>query len=409
VVYLEDGWLAVLSPEGCRFEKDGQPVEARPAEIRWSADDAGLGGHPHFMHKEIFEQPAVLARMARERLRLPAEGPPAIDDTGWAFSDASWREVKRVVLVAQGTAFHAAMIARNMLERTAHVPAYAEYAADFRYRDPILDPSVLVLAVTQSGETMDTLGAIRCAREAGCRTVSFVNQAGSAAARESDGMFLLDCGPEIGVASTKAFTAMLSALYLFAIRFGLARGALPEAEARRRALDVQRAATRVEAALTVEPLVRAVAHKYKDAQHFLFLGRGTGWPLAMEGALKLKEVSYIHAEGYDAAEMKHGPIALVDEKMPALFIALGGRRYGKIVGNIQEVRARGGHILALASHDDAEIGKLAEDVIPVQADTGVMNSAVCAVPLQLLAYHIAAARGCDVDKPKNLAKSVTVE
>jgi glucosamine--fructose-6-phosphate aminotransferase (isomerizing) len=256
---------------------------------------------------------------------------------------------------------------------------------------------------------MDTLHAVRLARVAGCKVLAVVNVVGSSIAREADGVFYLNCGPEIGVASTKAFTAMIAGLYFLSLRIGQIRSSIDRQELRRRTRDLLGLGVRLNGILASDPYIRAIANKYRDARNFIFLGRGTGWPLAMEGALKLKEVSYIHAEGYDAAEMKHGPIALVDENMPVLFIALSGRRYDKVIGNIQEVRARKGKIIAIASHDDQTIQGLADDVIYIRADSGIMNSICCAVPLQLLAYHIAVARGCDVDKPKNLAKSVTVE
>jgi glutamine---fructose-6-phosphate transaminase (isomerizing) len=289
------------------------------------------------------------------------------------------------------------------------VPVQVEYGSDFRYRDPVVDPSVLVVAVSQSGETADTLGAVRLARERGCKTLCVVNVEGSTLARESDGAVYMHVGPEIGVASTKAFTGQIAALYVLAIHLGILRGTLPAPEARRRVEDLLQVPFRVEEVLDQAERIKTVALKLKDAEHALYLGRGTGFPLALEGALKLKEVSYIHAEGYDAAEMKHGPIALIDEKMPVVFLALQGRRYDKILSNVQEVRARGGRVFIIASHDDQHIQSQAEDVIRIHDDRGIMNSIVCAVPLQLIAYYIAVARGCDVDKPRNLAKSVTVE
>ncbi len=411
VVFLEDDQVAVLAGGRATIRSGGRTVEPAVTEVQWSPEAAEKGGYEHFMRKEIFEQPTVLENMVRTRIRLPEadDQPPVFDMAGADLSDAYLRGISRIVLVAQGTAFHAAMIGRNMIERTARIPAYAEYAADFRYRDPILDSSVLVIAITQSGETMDTLHAVRLARERGCTVVSVANVVDASIPRASDGVFYLHCGPEIGVASTKAFTAMTAGLYILALRMGQVRGTLDVAEQRRRAKDLVRVGPRVEAVLAQDGAIARIAQTYQDASNFLFLGRGTGWALALEGALKLKEVSYIHAEGYDAAEMKHGPIALVDENMPALFIALKGRRYEKVLGNIQEVKARQGRVIAIASHDDQEIGAVVDDVIPVRADSGIMNSIVCSVPLQLLAYHIANARGCDVDKPKNLAKSVTVE
>ena len=411
VVFLDDDQLVILTPSGMTVRADGREISPEVTEIQWSAEAAEKCGYPHFMLKEIFEQPQVLENMVRTRIDLPTDttAAPIYNTEGVDFPEEYFQNISRIVLVAQGTAYHACMVGRNMIERVARIPAYPEYAADFRYRNPILDENVLVIAVTQSGETMDTLHAVRLAREAGCRVLSVVNAVGSSIARESDGVFYLHCGPEIGVASTKAFTSMIAGLYIISLHMGAVRKTLAVDDARRRTIDLLGVGARVEAILTTASYIRQVALKYKDASNFLFLGRGTGWPLAMEGALKLKEVSYIHAEGYDAAEMKHGPIALIDENMPSVFIALKGRRYEKVLGNIQEVKARGGKVLVLASHDDTEIDKLADDVIYVRAESGIMNSICCAVPLQLLAYYIAEARGCDVDKPKNLAKSVTVE
>ncbi len=411
VVFLEDNQVAVITSGACEIREGGKAVECPCTEITWSTEAAQKGGYDHYMLKEIFEQPTVLENMFRNRLRLPpaANTDPEFVFDGIDFPEDYFRNVSRIILLAQGTAYHACMVGRNMLERTTRIPAYPEYAADFRYREPILDPSVLVIAVTQSGETMDTLHAVRLAREAGCKVLAVVNVVGSSIAREADGVFYLNCGPEIGVASTKAFTAMIAGLYFLSLRMGQIRESIDRQELRRRVRDLLGVGYRVEEVLAADPGIKEIALKYQHARNFLFLGRGTGWPLAMEGALKLKEVSYIHAEGYDAAEMKHAPIALVDENMPVFFIAQQGRRYEKILGNIQEVKARKGRIIALASQGDREIGKLADDVIHIRTDSGIMNSICCAVPLQLLAYHIAVARGCDVDKPKNLAKSVTVE
>jgi glucosamine--fructose-6-phosphate aminotransferase (isomerizing) len=334
--------------------------------------------------------------MFRNRLRLPpaADADPEFNFEGMSIPDEYFKGISRIVMLAQGTAYNACMVGRNILERTTKIPAYPEYAADFRYRDPILDPSVLVIAVTQSGETMDTLHAVRLAKQAGCKVLAVVNVVGSSIAREADGVFYLGCGPEIGVASTKAFTAMIAGLYFLALYMGQIRESIDRPELRRRVHDLLGIGSRVYGALGEMQQIRAIAEKYKDAANFLFLGRGTGWPLAMEGALKLKEVSYIHAEGYDAAEMKHGPIALIDENMPVLFIAIqGGRRYEKILGNIQEVKARKGRIIAIATKGDTEVEKLADDVLFIRADSGIMNSICCSIPLQLLSYFIAVARG----------------
>jgi glutamine---fructose-6-phosphate transaminase (isomerizing) len=414
VLYLDDDQVVALEPGKLNLRQHGKNIEARLQELKWTHEDAERGGYAHFMLKEIHEQPGALRRLAANLVANPGTvngtvTPPVFNLETLPLSADALRKVTRVVIVAQGTALHAGMVGRNMIERTARIPVSCEYGADFRYRDPVIDPSVLVIAVSQSGETADTLGAVRLAKERGCKTLSVINAMGSTIARESDGVIYMQAGPEIGVASTKAFTAQIAALYVLAIHLGMVRGTLPPAEAVRRVEDLLQVPGRVEEALTRIDHIKAVAEKYKDAQNALFLGRGTGYPLALEGALKLKEISYIHAEGYDAAEMKHGPIALIDEKMPVLVLALKGRRYDKIVSNIQEVKARGGRVIAIASHDDTEIAQRVDDVLPVHDDRGIMNSIVCSVPLQLFAYHISVARGCDVDKPRNLAKSVTVE
>ena len=411
VIFLNDNQVAICTAQGVTLRQDGVEVHMDITEITWSPEAAQKGGYKHFMLKEIFEQPQVMNELVRQKIELSKEIDMApifhLEDLG--IPDEYFNEVSRIVLVAQGTAYNAGMIGRNLIERTARIPSYAEYAADFYYRDPILDPSVLVIAITQSGETMDTLHAVRSARANNCKVISIVNTVGSTIARESDGVFYMRCGPEIGVASTKAFTAMIASLYILALKMAQVRQTLECSDLVRRTQDLKQVGPRVEAVLSTANYIKQIAIKYKDANNFLFLGRGTGWPLAMEGALKLKEVSYIHAEGYDAAEMKHGPIALIDENMPCLFIALKGKKYDKVISNIQEVKARGGKVIAIASHNDNSIADMVDDVIYIRAESGVMNSIVCSVPLQILAYYIAEARGCDVDKPKNLAKSVTVE
>lgn len=415
VAYLDDGQLAILERGRFTLREKGREVQPKIQEIKWSAAETERGGFAHFMLKEIHEQPGALRNLARTLIANP--GIPSGEQTAapvfnldkLPLTKMEAHCISRIVIVAQGTAFHAGLVARNMIERCARVPVYVEYGSDFRYRDPVIDPSVLVLAVSQSGETADTLGAVRTAREHGCKTLAVINTIDSTIARESDGVIYMGVGPEIGVASTKAFTGQIAALYVLAIHLGMLRGTLTPGDAARRVQDILLVPGRVEEFLDRAACVETVARKYKDHSNALFLGRGTGYPLALEGALKLKEISYIHAEGYDAAEMKHGPIALIDEKMPVIVLALKGRRYDKIVSNIQEVKARGGRVIAIASHDDHEISNLAEDVIQIHDDHGIMNSIVCSVPLQLFAYHIAVARGCDVDKPRNLAKSVTVE
>jgi glucosamine--fructose-6-phosphate aminotransferase (isomerizing) len=413
ILFLEDGQVAALRPGKLVLRHDGREVTPRFQELRWDTADAERGGYPHYMLKEIHEQPCVLRRLAANLVAQPgceaSSIPPHFKLDELARWDETFKRINRITIVAQGTALHAGLVGRNMLERTARLPVSVEYGSDFRYRDPVIDSNVLVIAVSQSGETADTLGAVRLARERGCPTLSVINAPGSSIVRESDAVIYTDCGPEIGVASTKAFTAQIAALYVLAIHLGLLRQTLPPGEAARRVTDLLCAPVRVEDALARSARIQAVAEKYKNAQNAFFLGRGTGFPLALEGALKLKEISYIHAEGYDAAEMKHGPIALIDEKMPVVVLALKGRRYEKILSNIAEVKARGGHVIAIASCNDDELAGKVDDVLYVPDDRGIMNSLACAVPLQLFAYYIAAARGCDVDKPRNLAKSVTVE
>ncbi len=408
VVYMNDGEIARLEP-GRVTIWDASGAERKPEVhvIEWDAERVEKGGYDHFMLKEIFEQPWAIRQTLEGRIDLAREA-VTLDET--APSDEVLKSLERVVIVACGTAWHAGLIGRNMIERTARVPVQVDYASEFRYRDPIVDGKTLVIAVSQSGETADTLGALREARSRGARTLGIVNVPGSTVARESDFLLRTRAGPEIGVASTKAFTSQIVALYLLAIELGRVRGTLPESEMRRRVRDVLGVADRVQALLSsrAEDIER-IALKYVGARNALYLGRGTGFPLALEGALKLKEISYIHAEGYHAAEMKHGPIALIDEEMPVVVLALRGRRYPKILSNIEEVRSRGGRVIALASDGDDGIRAVAEDVIYIRAESGIMNSVLAAVPLQLFAYYIAAARGLDVDQPRNLAKSVTVE
>jgi glucosamine--fructose-6-phosphate aminotransferase (isomerizing) len=408
VVFLNDGEIARLEP-GRVTIWDAAGAERKPEihVIEWDAERVEKGGYDHFMLKEIFEQPWAIRQTLEGRIDLARE---AVTLEGTAPSAEDLRSVERVVIVACGTAWHAGLIGRNMIERTARVPVQVDYASEFRYRDPIVDARTLVIAVSQSGETADTLGALREAKSRGARTLGIVNVPGSTVARESDFLLPTRAGPEIGVASTKAFTGQIVALYLLAIELGRVRGTLPAGEMRRRVRDVLGVADGVQALLTSRAEdIKRIALKYVDARNALYLGRGTGFPLALEGALKLKEISYIHAEGYHAAEMKHGPIALIDEEMPVVVLALRGRRYAKILSNIEEVRSRGGRVIALASDGDDGIRSLAEDVIYLRAESGIMNSVLAAVPLQLFAYHIASARGLDVDQPRNLAKSVTVE
>jgi len=366
-----------------------------------------MAGHPHYMRKEIYEQPHILQNVLEGRLS------PAADRVSLAELGAGEKALLRaegLIIIACGTSWHAGMVGRNMIERVARIPVGVEYAAEFRYRDPVITPGTACIAISQSGETADTLAAARLARgELGMPMVTICNVPGSSITRETDGTLLSRCGPEIAVASTKAFTAQILLLDMIAVAIGMSRGRLEGAEAARRMDAMRRLPVRAEEVLALDDRVRSIAERFAEASNFLYLGRGTGFPLALEGALKLKEISYVHAEGCHAAEMKHGPIALIDEKMPVVAIALRGRRYEKILNNIHEVRARGARVIALASAGDEEIRSSVEEVIPIPDDVGILNSVLCAIPLQLLAYHIAVLRGCQVDQPRNLAKSVTVE
>lgn len=408
-LYLDDGQVAVLRPEGYEIRQNGQRVEPVLTTIEWSAEDASKEGYEHYMLKEIYEQPKTLKTLIDARVSLPVSGLPQIRSLEGDIPDEALDKVKRVVLLAHGTAYHAAMIGRLLLERVARIPSYPEYASDFRYRDPIMEEDTLYVVVTQSGETIDTLSALRLVKDAGLPTLALVNVPSSTIAREATYVSPLMAGPEIGVASTKAFTSMVASLYILTLRLAMRRGTLPVEEIRRRTADLLRVSGRMHEILLRADGIKEIALKYADKEHFMFLGRGTGWPLALEGALKLKEISYIHAEGMNSSEIKHGPLALVDERMPVLFVSLKGERYDRIVANINEVKARNGKILAIVSEDDTEIGQHVDDAFRIHDDCGVMNAILCSVPLQLLAYHAAVARGADVDKPKNLAKSVTVE
>ncbi len=408
-MYLDDGQVAVLTPDSCEVRQNGAVVRPTISTIEWTAEDASKEGYEHYMLKEIHEQPKALKNLVGARLVLPEQGWPEISVPEGDIPDAALDGVQRIVLLAHGTAYHAAMVGRLLIERVARIPCYPEYASDFRYRNPIMEPGTLYVVVTQSGETIDTLSALRLVKECGHPTLALVNVPSSTIAREAMYVFPLMAGPEIGVASTKAFTSMIAALYILALRFGMRRGTETMENMRRRAGDLLRVSARMHEVLLRADAVKEIALKYTDQEHFMFLGRGAGWPLALEGALKLKEISYIHAEGMNSSEIKHGPLALVDEKMPALFITLKGERYDRLLANMNEVKARKGRILAIISQDDEEIHQHADDVFRIHDDCGVMNSILCSAPLQLLAYHAAVARGCDVDKPKNLAKSVTVE
>jgi len=407
MVFLEDGEFAVISEDGVQVtDAAGRPVEREPRTIQWDPVAAEKGGYDRFMQKEIFEQPRAITDTIGTRV-LEAEAD--VDLNGIDLGPAAVARISRIYMVACGTAYYSCMVGKYMLEQIAGIPTEIDLASEFRYRRPILDASTLVIPVSQSGETADTLAALREGKEHGSRVLAVCNVRESTIARESHDVLYTHAGPEIGVASTKAFTTQLVAHYLLALRIGIARGRVDREAARGHLGALLRLPRMVERVLQLDEALREIAQRYFRATNFLFLGRGIMYPIALEGALKLKEISYIHAEGYAAGEMKHGPIALIDSTMPVVVIANRSPVYDKIVSNLEQVRTREGRVIALVSEGDREIRGKVNDVIEIP-DLGEYLTAVLAVvPLQLLAYHVATLKGTDVDQPRNLAKSVTVE
>jgi glutamine---fructose-6-phosphate transaminase (isomerizing) len=407
VVLLEDGEMAVVTSSGVSLTTlDGRALERASTRITWDAAMAEKGGYRHFMLKEIFEQPRAVTETFLGRVSLES-GNVTIPEAN--LTPELIARIRRVVLVACGTSYHAALVGRIMIERLTGLPAEVGVGSEFRYSDLILGPETLVVAISQSGETADTVGAVKAARQRGAAALSITNVVGSAIARESDGVLYTHAGPEIGVASSKTFTATLTACYLLALALGRGRGYLTEVDGRKRIEDLVGIPGLMEQALTLDAETAALAQRLTGYQHMLFLGRGVHHPVALEGALKLKEISYVHAEGYAAGEMKHGPIALIDDRMPVLALAPRDPTYDRMVGNIEEVRARDGRVIAVGNTGDVELARRAHDVLSVPAAPDLLAPLVSVIPLQLLAYHVAALRGLDVDQPRNLAKSVTVE
>jgi glucosamine--fructose-6-phosphate aminotransferase (isomerizing) len=407
VSYLEEGELAVLTPRGITIEDAaGHPVTRAPRRIEWSSVAAEKDGHKHFMHKEIFEQPRAVADTIRGRVSLE-EGDVTLD--GMALDPAWVRDIDRLVIVACGTSWHAGLSGRLMVETLARLPVEVELASEFRNRDPVVGPRTMVLAVSQSGETADTLAAVKEAKKRGARAFAICNVLGSAIPRESEGTLYTHAGPEIGVASTKAFTTQLAALFLLAVKLGRLRGTLSAEAARAQLEALVQIPQHMEHVLRQEPTVIPVARRCSTARDVLFLGRGSQYPVALEGALKLKEISYIHAEGYAAGEMKHGPIALIDEALPVVVLAVREPSYEKTLGNIEEVRARGGQVIAVVAEGDTHAASLASVALVVPQTLPLLSPLLTILPLQFLAYHVADFKGTDVDQPRNLAKSVTVE
>ena len=406
VVYLDDGDLAVLTPDGYKvMDINATPIRRSVERIEWDLAAIERGGFDHFMLKEVFEQPQTVENTMRGRLILE-DGTSKLG--GINMSHEQLMAIDNIVITACGTSWHSALIGEMMIEDLARIPVEVEYASEFRYRNPIVTKTTLCIVISQSGETADTLAAMREAKRRGAHTLGFVNVVGSTIAREDDGGIYLHAGPEIGVASTKAFTSQVVALALFALKLGRKRtlSVLRGRELAQALLDLPK---QIQAIIETAPQIEKLAREFKDSKNFLYLGRGYNFPAALEGALKLKEISYIHAEGYPAAEMKHGPIALIDESMPVVFIAPHDAVFDKIVSNIQEVRARKGRTIVITSRDEPALEGLIDHEIRIPETVDMLTPILASVPLQLLAYYIAVQRGANVDQPRNLAKSVTVE
>jgi len=407
VLFLNDEEIIILSTEGIQIvDLEGNPVEKEPSKVMWNPVMAEKGGYRHFMLKEIYEQPRAIMDTLRGRLSYDT-GNVYLDEAGLSEDDV--KGLKKIFIVACGTSWHAALVAKFMIEEIARLPVEVDVGSEFRYRNPLIDGKSLLIAITQSGETADTLAAMREAKGKGGKVFSVCNVVGSTAARESDGIIYTHAGPEIGVAATKTFTAQLVALYILAIYLGRARGLLSQAEGKNKLETLSQLPNLVEKILEDSDRIEEMARRYFQYTDFLYLGRGPNYPIALEGALKLKEISYIHAEGYPAGEMKHGPIALIDDKMPTVALITRNNVYDKVISNIMEVKARGGKVIAIATDGDEDISAKADDVVYLPQFDHLLTPVLLAIPLQLFAYHIAVLRGCDVDQPRNLAKSVTVE
>jgi len=407
MISLRDGEFAVLSADRVELiDSEGRPIEREPIAIQWDPVSAEKGGYDRFMQKEIFEQPrAVLDTIGT---RISEEGCD-VDLDGVDIRREDIESITRIHLVACGTAYYSCMVGKFFYEQIAGIPTEVDLASEFRYRRPVLDEGCVVIPVSQSGETADTLAALREGKERKAHVISICNTRESTIARESNDVLYTHAGPEIGVASTKAFTTQIVAHYLLALKLGIARGMLDREQARERLHDLMRLPRFIETTLELDGKIRQIAQKYFHSTNFLFLGRGVMYPIALEGALKLKEISYIHAEGYAAGEMKHGPIALIDENMPVVVIANRGPLYEKLISNLEQVRSRDGAVIAIATEGDDEIAEKVNDVIYIPDLGEYLTSVIAVVPLQLFAYHVAVLKGTDVDQPRNLAKSVTVE
>ncbi|MFA7446101.1 MAG: glutamine--fructose-6-phosphate transaminase (isomerizing), partial [Flavobacteriaceae bacterium] len=408
-IYLEDEEMAIVrahKPLKIRKIKDDSLVDPYVQQLQMNLEQIEKGGYDHFMLKEIYEQPAVIKDTYRGRL-LSDQGiirMAGIEDNLQRFLNAD-----RILIVACGTSWHAGLVAEYIIEEFARIPVEVEYASEFRYRNPIITSKDVVVAISQSGETADTLAAIKLAKEHGAFVFGVCNVVGSSISRETHAGAYTHAGPEIGVASTKAFTTQITVLTLIALRLAKAKGTLSNSDYHRYLQELELIPEKVQEALATDKITKTIAEVYKDAANCLYLGRGYNFPVALEGALKLKEISYIHAEGYPAAEMKHGPIALIDEQMPVIVIAPKQGHYDKIVSNIQEIKSRSGKIIAVVTKGDTQVRELADHVIEIPETSDALSPIVTTIPLQLLSYYIAVLRGANVDQPRNLAKSVTVE
>jgi glucosamine--fructose-6-phosphate aminotransferase (isomerizing) len=408
-IYLEDEEMAVVRLKKSlkiRKIKDDSFVNPYIQELQMNLEQIEKGGYDHFMLKEIYEQPNVIKDTYRGRLNA-ATG--VIQMSGVEDNLERFLQADRILIIACGTSWHAGLVAEYVIEEFARIPVEVEYASEFRYRNPIITNKDIVIAISQSGETADSLAAIKLAKEKGAFVFGVCNVVGSSISRESHAGAYTHAGPEIGVASTKAFTTQITVLTLIALRLAKAKGTLSNSDYFRYLQELETIPEKVEEALLTDTVAKEIAKIYKDAPNCLYLGRGYNFPVALEGALKLKEISYIHAEGYPAAEMKHGPIALIDEKMPVIVIAPSQGHYDKVVSNIQEIKSRSGKIIAIVTKGDVQVKELADHVIEIPASSDALSPILTTIPLQLLSYHIAVLRGCNVDQPRNLAKSVTVE
>jgi len=408
-IYLEDGEMASITAAGnldIRLIENDKAVDAKIHQLQMDLESIEKGGYDYFMMKEIYEQPRAIYDTFRGRL-LPDQG--LIKMSGLEEYADRFRNADRIIMTACGTSWHSALVAEYLFEEFARIPVEVEYGSEFRYRNPIIRKNDVVIAISQSGETADTLAAIKMAKAAGAMVFGICNVPGSTIARESHAGAYTHAGPEIGVASTKAFTSQVTVLTMMALELGKIRGEFSTSEYRALLNELSILPKKVEKVLESKALVEDIASLYKDASNCLYLGRGVNFPIALEGALKLKEISYIHAEGYPAAEMKHGPIALIDENMPVIVVAPNKGHYEKLVSNVQEVKARNGKVIAVVTEGDVEVAKSADHVIEIPETLEALTPLLTVIPLQLLSYYIAVMRGCDVDRPRNLAKSVTVE